>query len=123
MMKRMMLAAALVTLPATAAQAMDVATFLGKADALQQKGMLAMFSSDIGLLKKEMQADVKALVDEARAAAAAHRPHAFCPQPGGMSLNSNEIVAALRTVPAPERPRTDVKEPLRALLARKYPCH
>jgi hypothetical protein len=115
-------AALLIAIPATAAQAMDVATFLAKADGLQKKGMMALFASDYGVLKAETQADVQALVAEARAAKAAGRAPAFCPQPGKMSLASNEIIAALRAVPAAQRPRTDVKEPLRTLLARKYPC-
>jgi hypothetical protein len=122
MNNKLVLAVLMIALPATGAQAMDVATFLAKADALQGKGMLALFSSDIGLLKREIGADVKALVDEARAAASAGRPHAFCPQPGKMSLNSEEIIASMRTVPAAERPRTDVRQPLKVLLARKYPC-
>lgn len=123
MKNKLVLAALLIALPATGAQAMDVATFLAKADALQSKGMLAMFSSDLAVLKHEMEGDLKALVTEARAAASAGRPHAFCPQPGKMSLNNREILASMRAVPTADRPRTDVREPLRALLARKYPCH
>ena len=123
MKNKLILAGLMIALPASAAQAMDVATFLAKADALQGKGMLALFSSDIGLLKREITDDVKALVDEARAAASAGRPHPFCPQPGRMALNSNEILATMRTVPAAERPRTDVRQPLKTLLSRKYPCH
>ena len=122
MKNKLILAGLMIALPASAAQAMDVATFLAKADALQGKGMLALFSSDIGLLKREITTDLKALVDEARAAASAGRPHAFCPQPGRMALNSDEILATMRTVPAAERPRTDVRQPLKVLLARKYPC-
>jgi hypothetical protein len=121
-MKKLILAGLIIFLPASAAQAMDVATFLAKAEALQGKGMLALFSSDIGLLKREIATDVKALVEEARTAASAGRPHSFCPQPGKMALNSDEILATMLTVPAAERPRTDVRQPLRALLARKYPC-
>jgi hypothetical protein len=120
--KRLVLGALLAAVPATAAQAMDVATFLAKADGLAKKGMLALLSSDYGLLKQEIEADVRALAAEARAAAAAGRPHSFCPQPGGMRLGSDEIIAALRTVPPPQRPRTDVRVPLRGLLSRKYPC-
>lgn len=123
MKNKLIVAALLILLPTSAAQAMDVATFLAKADALQKKGMAALFSSDIGLLKRETGAAVQALVEEARAAATAGRPHNFCPQPGKMSLNSNEILASMRAVPATARPRTDVKEPLRILLTRKYPCH
>jgi hypothetical protein len=118
---KLMLGALLVALPA-AAQAMDVGTFLAKADGLEKSGMMALFSSDYGLLKRETEADVQALVAEARAAKAAGRPHAFCPMPGKMVLASNEIIAALRNVPVAQRPHTDVKEPLRALLSRKYPC-
>ena len=52
--------AALLLASATAANAatgdMSVATFLAKVDALKAKGPMALFSSDIGLLKNEAYA-------------------------------------------------------------------
>ena len=42
-MKKMLFVALVAAVPATA-QAMDVKTFLAKADALKKKGMMALFS-------------------------------------------------------------------------------
>ena len=56
------------------AQAMSSAEFLAKADVLKAKGMLAIFSSDLGLLKTEFLNAGKVW------RAQAHRPNA-CPPP------------------------------------------
>ena len=54
-MRKLALTALLVVLPVTALQAMTVAVFLEKAEALKAQGMTAMFSSDVGLLKNEIK--------------------------------------------------------------------
>jgi hypothetical protein len=122
MKMKLMAAALLVALPVTAAQAMKVALFLDKADALERKGMMALFSPDYKLLKAEVEADIGALRQERLAAKAAGRAQAYCPVDGQPGLNSNEILAAFRTIPAAKRDRVEVKDALRALLARKFPC-
>jgi small neutral amino acid transporter SnatA (MarC family) len=119
--KKLLGAIVLATLPLAAAQAMDVATFLTKADALEKKGMMALFSSDYKMLKREIETQSQVLRNERLAAERAHRRPAYCP-PAKPGLNSNEILASFRTIPAAQRPRTQVKDALRALLARKYPC-
>ena len=122
-MKIKLLAAALLAaLPVGAAHAMDVATFLAKADALQKKGMMALMSSDYKLLKKEIVPHSQTLRNERLAAERAGRKGAYCPPPKQSGLNSDEILRAFRSIPAAQRPRTDVKDALRALLVRKYPC-
>ena len=120
-LKKLLLSVLLVVVPATALQAMNVAVFLQKAEALQKKGMGAMFSSDIGLLKREIGTASKALKAERESAERAGRPHAYCP-PAKASLNSNELLAHFRAIPPAQRPRTEVRDALRTLLARKYPC-
>ena len=121
-MKMKLLAALLLAfVPLGAAHAMDVATFLAKADALKKKGMMALMSSDYKLLKKEIVTHSQTLRTERLAAERAGRKPAYCP-PAKSGLNSDEILAAFRSIPAAQRPRTDVKDALRALLARKYPC-
>jgi len=112
----------LVAVPVSGAQAMKVDQFLAKADALQQKGMMAFFSSDYKLLKAEVEAGAAALRQERLAAKAAGRPQAYCPGDAAPGLRSDEILKAFRTIPAAQRPRVEVKDALRALLARKYPC-
>jgi hypothetical protein len=120
--KTKLLAAILLAfVPLGAANAMDVATFLAKAEALQKKGMLALMSSDYKLLKAEIETQAEVLRAERLAAERARRRPAYCP-PAKQSLGSDEILAAFRSVPVAQRPRVPVKDALRALLARKYPC-
>jgi hypothetical protein len=119
--KTLLAALLLAVVPLSAANAMDVATFLAKADALQKKGMLALMSSDYKLLKNEIVAQSQVLRGERLAAERAHRRTAYCP-PAKSDLKSNEILAAFRTIPAAQRSRIQVRDALRALLARKYPC-
>ncbi|HEY0131355.1 MAG TPA: hypothetical protein VGB57_08110, partial [Allosphingosinicella sp.] len=79
-MKFKLLAAALLAVvPLGAAQAMDVATFLIKADALEKKGMLALMSSDYKLLMGEIRSQGAALRAERLAAERAGRKGAYCP--------------------------------------------
>ncbi|HEX8225810.1 MAG TPA: hypothetical protein VF605_18540 [Allosphingosinicella sp.] len=118
---KLLAALLLASVPISAAQAMDVATFLAKADALKKKGMMALMSSDYKLLKKEIETHSATLRAERLAAERAGRKPAYCP-PAKSGLNSEELLAAFRSIPAAQRPRTDVKDALRALLARKYPC-
>jgi hypothetical protein len=119
--KKLLAAALLAAVPLGPAQAMDVATFLAKADALQKKGMMALMSSDYKLLKNEVVAQSQTLRAERLAAQKAGRKPAYCPT-AKSDLTSNEVLAAFRTIPAAQRPRIQVKDALRAVLARKYPC-
>ncbi|HEY0412723.1 MAG TPA: hypothetical protein VGD66_06260 [Allosphingosinicella sp.] len=121
-MKRWIATVFLIVVPLGAAQAMNVAVFLQKADSLEKKGMMALFSSDYKLLKGEVQAGSEALRAERLATKAAGRPTAYCPPNDHGSLTSDELLIALRTIPEPKRPHVEVKDALRALLARKYPC-
>jgi hypothetical protein len=120
-LKKLILGAFLIAAPLSAASAMPVSEFLTKADALQKKGMMALFSSDYKTLKSQVEAASGALRKERTAAKAAGRPQAYCP-PAKSGLNSNEILASFRSIPPAQRGRTDVKDALRSLLARKYPC-
>lgn len=108
-------------LAVASAQSMPVSIFLAKADTLQKKGPLALMSSDLGLLKREVGAAGKSLRDERLALIAAGGKPAYCP-PAKSSLNSDELLAAMRTIPAEARPRTNVRAALKVLMVRKYPC-
>jgi hypothetical protein len=109
-------------LGALQAQSMPVSQFLGKAEALKKKGPLALFSSDLKLLKAEIQKSGASLRAERLAAKAAGRRQAFCPPEGPASLNSEEVLNHMRSIPAAQRPRMPVREAMRGLMARKYPC-
>jgi len=121
MRTKLIAAALLAAAPVTAASAMNVADFLLKADALEKKGMMALFSSDLKLLKGEVEAAGMQLRSQRLAAQKAGRNPAYChPAKGGMS--PQELVALLRTIPPAQRPRTELKDGLRTVFARKYPC-
>jgi hypothetical protein len=123
MRKSWALAAAIVAALAPAgAQAMPVSTFLQKAEALQARGMLALFAGDYKLLKAEVTNASAQLRAERLAARAAGKRPAYCPPQDQGSLDSNELLAAFRTIPPAVAARTEVKDALRALLARKFPC-
>ncbi len=123
MRKILVLAAvAVLATPVLAANGnMSVATFLAKADALKAKGIAALGSPDIGILR-----------DEGKAAGAAYRariegdkkagraPHS-CPPPKG-SMNSDQFLAHLRSYPATVRPKTTVKTAMFDLMKKRYPC-
>jgi hypothetical protein len=119
--KKLILAGFLLAAPLGGVQAMDVASFLQKADALKKKGVLALASSDYKRLKAEIVTASGALRAERLAAERAGRQGAYCP-PDNSGLNSNEILAYLRTVPIAQRPRVEVKDALRGLLSHKFPC-
>ena len=120
-MKTKLIAAALL-LTAAPAAAMNVATFLAKAEALKKKGPLAMFSGDVKLLTNQVKADAAAIRAERLAAEAAGKPPNHCPPAGGVKLNDKDVLAAMEAVPAAQRPRTSTKGALSAYLARRFPC-
>jgi hypothetical protein len=103
------------------AQNMPVSTFLEKADALKAQGMMAILSSDIGLLKAEVQAAALSYRKERKTAEAAGRKPEVCPPEKG-SLNTDELTASFRAIPAEARPRTTVKQAWIGFMKRKYPC-
>jgi hypothetical protein len=107
---------------AAAAQAeMSVATFLVKADALKAKGMLAMMSSDIGVLKAEMKTVGTAYRAQLKSDKAAGRAPHSCPPPKS-AMDSEELIGHFRTVPVAQRPTTSVKSAFYGLMKKKYPC-
>lgn len=115
-------ALALATIPMTGAWAMDVATFLAKADALKRKGPLALFSSDLKLLTNHIQTDFVRLRSERLAAQAARTTMAFCPPAAGVKLTDKDILLAMQAVPEERRGTTSTREALKIFLARRFPC-
>ena len=122
-MRHFAIALLVIAVPATAlqAQSMPVSTFLAKANALKAKGAMALFSSDIKLLKKEVTDAAAQLREERAAAVKAGRKPAYCPPAAKTSLDSKELLAYLRSIP-PARRGMQVRDGLRGLFARKYPC-
>jgi hypothetical protein len=121
-MKTRILAGAMLALAPVAATAMPVSTFLAKADKVQKKGPLAMFSGDLKLLMGQVKTDAAELRAENKAAAAAGKPKAYCTAPGGVKMSNRDILSAMQAVPPAQRARTSTKDALRAYFARRFPC-
>lgn len=123
-MKRLFVAAVSALLIAAPAQAaggdMSVAVFLAKVEALKAKGALALFSSDIGKLKQEGMAAGHAYRTRLIAERAAGKPSS-CPPKGG-TMNSDQLIAHLRSYPAEARPRTDMRTAMADFFIKTYPC-
>lgn len=109
--------------PAMAATGdMSVATFLAKADALKAKGPMALFSSDMKVLKAEGEAAGAAYRSRLQAERAAGHPSS-CPPPGGKArMNSDQLLAHLRTYPDGTRGATTMKAAMADYFIRNYPC-
>lgn len=108
-------------MPAAAfAQSMPVSTFIKKADALEKKGALALFSGDIGKLKKEIGNSAKQVRAEQVAAVKAGKKPATC-LPEKASVNSKELLEHFRAIP-PARRNITVKAAFVDLMRKKYPC-
>lgn len=118
---RLMVTALAAAATTTPAYATDVATFLAKVEAVKGKGVMAMFSSDLKQLMGEIGGSMTALKEERLAAVAAGRRPSYCPA-GKAELSRKELFAAMEAVPPRARSKVQVKEALRAGLARKYPC-
>ena len=101
---------------------MDVATFLAKASALKAKGMFAIGSPDIALLRNEVTgAGIAYRADIAADAAAKRRPRA-CPPPRDKSpVTSNDIVAAFQRIPVAQR-GISVKAAFYRYMDKRFPC-
>ena len=112
---------ALLMLPA-AASAMPVSTFLAKAEALKKKGPLAIFSGDLKLLTKQIEADGAALRAQNKAAAAAGRRKAYCTPGAGVKIGQKEVLDAMNAVPPAKRMSTTTQEAMRDYFARRFPC-
>lgn len=110
---------ALLTLPASA-YAMDLATFLTKANALEKKGAMAMFSSDLRLLMNEGKTASAQLRAERLADVKAGRKPDYCPPAKG-GTNSNEVLAYMRAIPPAQR-GISFKTAMAGFLAKKFPC-
>lgn len=120
-MRLMIGAAALALLAAAPAGAsMTLAEFLPKANALQAKGMGAIFSRDLRPVMNEMKrvgAEMKAESERRRAAGL---PKRACP-PEGTKLDSGQLLAMLNAIPPAER-GISVKEGMIRAMAKRFPC-
>lgn len=105
-----------------AAQAMTVSEFLAKADALKAKGVLALASSDIGLLRQEIASASDAYRAGLAAQVAAGKKPSSCPPPKGTAkITSDDIIANFKSLPT-ARQKANVKDAFAAFMTKRYPC-
>lgn len=118
---RIIFGAALIGLAAAPASAMTVAEFMAKVNGLKAKGPMALFSSDIGVLKKEGMTAGQSIRADQEAAQAAGRPAATC-VPKGTKIGQNELLAYFEKIPAAQAQRMTVKQGMVAMFRQKWPC-
>lgn len=107
--------------PAAAAPGdMSAGAFLAKADALQAKGAMALFSSDIGLLKAEGMAAGQAYRSRLLQERAVGHPSSCAPH--GTRVDSTRLLGFLRAYPAAERQRKTMREAMAELFMKTWPC-
>jgi uncharacterized membrane protein YwzB len=114
-----LVAVIMVVMP-VAAQAMTVDQFLAKANALKAKGMMALLSPDIGVLKAEMADAVKALQAEKAARKAAGKPPRVC-APEGTKLTQDEMLGGLAALPPTQR-AGNLKDGVSQVMRNRFPC-
>ena len=116
-------AVALLVPAAASAQSMNAEQFHQRATALQNKGVMAIFSSsEIKALTREAQAAGGRAAENRRAAAKSGQTPRFCPPKGPVSMGDKEFITRLSAVPAADRARIDMTEAMTRILAAKYPC-
>jgi hypothetical protein len=112
-----------VGLPAMAsAQSMNAETFFQKANALQRKGMMALFSSDVKKLMKEAKAAGETARAQRLAALKAEQKPRYCPPAGSQRMGSDEFMQRLGALPRTDRMRIDMTEAMIRILTVKFPC-
>lgn len=104
------------------AEAMTVAEFLAKANALKARGIFAMGSPDIKLLQDEMAGIRAAYRADLARQAAAHQPPHSCPPPVGQTkMSSAQFVTELERIPVAQRGMS-MRTAFYAMMRRLYPC-
>ena len=119
--------AMLVATPVAQTRPMSVADVMAKADAIQRKGMLAIFSSEVGAIKAEAQEDVDAFGRELANASQTHRPLPACPPTSGpnsfkFTVDTAELLQYYRSLPAADRSLSS-RQAFAQFMSRKFPCH
>lgn len=107
--------------PAMASGDMSVATFLSKVDALKAKGLGALGSPDIKLLRTEGEAAGANYRARLEGDKKAGKPPHSCP-PKKTKMSSDQFISHLRTYPAAARPKTTVTTAVFDLMKKRYPC-
>lgn len=113
-------AAVLASVAAPAMAAMNVATFLNRAEPLRANPLMALTSPDYPVLKAEAAAATRQLRAEGEARRAAGRTPIAC-IPAGQSIGIMEMLDGLDAL-SPAQKKLPLKDGYARVLARKYPC-
>jgi hypothetical protein len=100
---------------------MNIGTFLAKADALKAKGIMALGSPDIGVLKAEVKGAGVAYRDRVKSDKAKGMVPHSCP-PAKAAMKSDELLGHLRTYPAAQRQQVSIRTAFADLMKKRYPC-
>jgi hypothetical protein len=118
----LILMAALAAAPVFSAPGdMKISTFLAMADALKAKGIMALGSSDIALLKSEGKAAGEAYRARIKSDRAKRLPPHSCP-PAKASVGSDDLLSHFRSYPAAERQQISVRTGFADMMKKRYPC-
>lgn len=102
---------------------MTVAEFVRRADAVMARGLLALTSPDVPVLRAEVRGAIQALRTQEEAARSRGRRPPFCLPPRGTQIDPFQLLAQLRALPPAQQRRLEVREALRPIAARQFPCH
>ena len=100
---------------------MSVAAFLAKVDALKAKGLGALFSSDIGVLKAEAMAAGKGYTARLRQERAAGHPSSCPPKP--TKVGQEMWLSHLNSYPAASRGAISLNRAMADMFAKNFPCN
>ncbi|MDE2435945.1 MAG: hypothetical protein KGM49_06775 [Sphingomonadales bacterium] len=115
------IAAGLVAMPASAAPGdMSVGTFLDRVAALKARGAMALFSSDVGMLRREATAAGQAYTARLATERAQHRPSS-CP-PQGARPSQDQWLSHLGTYSSAARASTNLRVAMADYFIKTWPC-
>ena len=100
---------------------MQIGTFLAKAEALKSRGVMAAFSGDGQLLKREFEAADKRYQTRKAELRAAHQPPESC-EPPNASVSLDEFLAHLRSYPEASRRTVSISSATADLMKKRFPC-
>lgn len=100
---------------------MKISVFLAKADALTAKGMMALASSDVGLLKAEGKAAGETYRARIKSDKVKNLPPHSCP-PAKAAVSSDDLLAHFRSYPAAQRQQISVRTGFAEMMKKRYPC-
>lgn len=117
----LLVAAAATPASSSPPRAMTLAVFLSKAEPLVAHPVLAMMSSDVSLLKTELDNAERQIRARNAALMAQHKTPPSCPpDPARMSIQ--DLIAHFKSFGPNDQSRLTVTDGLGSFMAKKFPC-